>query len=310
VVTVASGRAENAGRVRLLANPGGGRGRVGRRLAELERLAAGHGVPLETSTGVEDLVARARRAAADGIERLIVAGGDGTVHWALQGLAGSRTALAVVPLGSGNDIAAVLGFERTASGAFRQALEAPIREADLGRHGDRWFAGVAGAGFDGEVNRYANRRFRRLSGPPIYVLATLRVLATFVPPHLRLRTDREELETRAYFACFANCHRYGGGMRIAPEASPFDGQLDLVVVRGAPKRVLLALFPRVFSGRHCTHRAVWTAKATWADLSFDREFQAFGDGEPLSAGASRGHRFELVPRAVRVVNPAADGGGR
>ena len=216
----------------------------------------------------------------------------------------TETALAVIPMGSGNDIASVLGFGRGVEDCAEAAECAPIRSIDLGRVGGRWFGGVAGAGFDGEVNRYANRRFRRLSGPLIYVLATLRVLATFVPPRLRLTTPAESFEGRAYFAAFANCYRYGGGMRIAPEASLVDGQLDLVVVRAVPKRVLLAVFPRVFSGRHCQHPAVWMSRAPWADLAFDREFQAFGDGESLVPVPITGRRFEAVPLAVRAVAPA------
>lgn len=275
-----------------------------RHLAELQSLASRRGWPFEISSDAADLTARARRAAADGVERLLVAGGDGTVHWSLQGLAGSETALAVVPMGSGNDIASVLGFGRHVEQCAEAADGAPIREIDLGRVGDRWFGGVAGAGFDGEVNRYANRVFRRLSGPLIYVLATLRVLATFVPPQLRLITPTERFEGRAYFAAFANCHRYGGGMKIAPQASLIDGLLDLVVVRAVPKRELLTIFPRVFSGRHCTHPAVWMSRAPWADLSFDREFQAYGDGESLVPVPIEGRRFEVVPRAVRAVAPA------
>jgi diacylglycerol kinase (ATP) len=291
----------------LLANPGGGRGRVARHLAELQGVASRRGWPFEISSDAADLTARARRAANDGVERLLVAGGDGTVHWSLQGLAGSETALAVVPMGSGNDIASVLGFDRDVARCAEMADAAPIREIDLGRVGDRWFGGVAGAGFDGEVNRYANRRFRRLSGPPIYILATLRVLATFAPPQLRLVTPNEHFEGRAYFAAFANCHRYGGGMKIAPEASLLDGLLDLVVVRAVPKWVLLTIFPRVFSGRHCSHPAVWMSRSPWADLSFDREFQAFGDGESLVPVPVTGRRFEVVPRAVRAVAPALVG---
>ena len=244
-----------------MANPGGGRGRVARHLDELRRIATRRGWEFETSSDSVDLATRARRAAAEGVERLAVAGGDGSVHWALQGLAGGPTALAVLPMGSGNDIAATLGFEGGLERCAERAADAPTRRIDLGRLGERWFAGVAGAGFDGEVNRYANCRFRRLSGPPIYVLATLRVLASFRPPVLDVTTPTAEFSGGAYFAALANCPRYGGGMRIAPDASWFDGALDIVVVRAVSKLKLLTIFPRVFSGGHCRHPAVWMTRA-------------------------------------------------
>ncbi len=102
---------------------------MARHLAELQGVASRRGWPFEISSDAADLTARARRAAADGVERLLVAGGDGTVHWSLQGLAGSETALAVVPMGSGNDIASVLGFGRHVEQCAEAADGAPIREA-------------------------------------------------------------------------------------------------------------------------------------------------------------------------------------
>ena len=90
---------------------------------------------------------------------------------------------------------------------------------------------------------------------------------------------------------------------IADEVAGYD-MLYSSGTTGRPKGVLRAVFPRVFSGRHCQHPAVWMSRAPWADLAFDREFQAFGDGESLVPVPITGRRFEAVPLAVRAVAPA------
>jgi YegS/Rv2252/BmrU family lipid kinase len=292
-----------AERLRVLANPGGGRGRVGRHRREVEGAARRLGAPLHFSRDTADLEAQARRAAADGVERLLVAGGDGTLHYAVLGLAGSETALAVLPLGSGNDLAGALGVPRDLDAAAALAAGGPSRRIDLVRCGPTLFAGVAGVGFDSEVNRYANERVRHLRGPLIYVWSVLRVLRTFRPLRLRAVHDEGAWEGRAMFAVVANAPRYGGNMRIAPAALLDDGLLDLVIVREVSKLQLLRVFPRVFAGRHVTHPAVVLARSSRVTLALDRETTAYGDGEPLVPIGATPVEFAVMPAALRVVAP-------
>lgn len=289
--------------MRLLVNPGGGRGRTGRHLERLRRLAAARGLELVVSADVAGLEAAGRRAAADGVERLLVAGGDGTLHHALQGLAHRGCALAILPLGSGNDLAAALGIPRDLAAAFELALAGAARPIDLGRVAGRFFAGVAGVGFDSEVNRYANR-IRRLRGPLIYVWAMLRTLRGFRAPTMRIEHDGGRFAGRAMFAAVANSGRYGGGMRIAPAARLDDGWLDLVIVREIPRRALLRVFPRVFRGGHVTHPAVELVRTRRLTLALDRPLTAYGDGEPLVEIGAEPVVFEVAPAALRVVAPA------
>ncbi len=292
---------------RLLVNPGGGRGRTGRHLERLRRLAAARGLEVVVSTGVGDLEAAGIRAAAEGLARLLVAGGDGTLHHALQGLAQSGCALAILPLGSGNDLAAALGIPRDLTAAFELALGGEPRAIDLGRVAGRSFAGVAGVGFDSEVNQYANR-IRRLRGPLLYVWATLRTLRGFQPPAMRIEHGEpgapRVFEGRAMFAAVANSGRYGGGMRIAPGALLDDGLLDLVIVRAVPRLTLLRIFPRVFRGGHVGHPAVEVLRAKRVTMALDRPVTAYGDGEPLVEIGAQPVVFEVAPRALRVVAPS------
>lgn len=286
---------------RVLLNPSAGRGR-GARLAErLAALAAGAGLPLESSASAEDLARRARRAADEGIERLFVFGGDGTWHHAANALAGSDTCLVPVPLGTGNDLARELGYPLDPEAAFRAGLEGVRERLDLGRIGDRFFCGVAGVGFDAAVAEYARTRVRRLRGPLVYAWATIASLAAFRPPAARLRAPGFAFDGEIFLAAFANTSHYGGGMRIAPDADPTDGLLDLVLVRRVSKLRLLGVFPRVYRGRHVGHPAVSIARVERLSVELDPAQPINADGEGLGSTAGAPLEVSVERGALGVV---------
>jgi diacylglycerol kinase (ATP) len=288
---------------RFLVNPAGGRGRAGRHLPRLRELAAGAGAEIVLSRDAGDLVAQARRAVADGVERLLVAGGDGTIHYAIEGLAGSACALGALPLGSGNDIAASLGMPLALEEAVALSLSAPVSAIDLARVGSCLYGGVAGVGFDSAANETGNR-VRRLKGPLIYVYAVLHTLATFKPPRLAIEYEGGSFEGQAMMVLLANTPRFGGGMRVAPAARLDDGALDLVIVRAVPRRTFLAVFPRVYRGTHTTHPSIVLARTGWAHVRLDRPMAVYGDGEHLVPVPPEGIRFEVVPRGLRAARVA------
>lgn len=293
---------------RLLVNPSSGRPREQRRRVELlTALGRRHALAVEVTASGEDLVERARRAVGDGIERLLVAGGDGSVHLAVQALAGTATALAVVPAGTGNDFATAIGSPSEPEAAVRHALEAPVRRVDLGRARgagrggpEVWFSTYAGVGFDSETARRAHQGHRVLSGHAIYVWAVLRTLADFRPPRLIVEHDGGRFDGPAMFVTLANGPAFGGGMRIAPAARNDDGVLDLVIVRAIPRRTLLAVFPKVYVGRHVGHPAVEIVLTRRARIALDREMVAYADGEPMLPVGEAGIAAEVVPGALAV----------
>jgi diacylglycerol kinase (ATP) len=295
-------------RVRVLVNPAAGRGAGRKALPRLQGLAQEDGLRLVVSRGLDELSAEAERAVAEGVERLLVAGGDGTMHHAVQALAGSETALGVLALGSGNDLAATVGVPRRLEAAFRTAVEGPVRTLDLGRVEDRWYAGVAGVGIDSEVAHIAAERVRLLRGPLIYPWAVVRALATFRPPLVSLEYERAEggegrFEGRVMLVAFGNTHRFGGGMCIAPEAEPDDGWLDVVIVREMPRRRLLRVFPKVYRGGHMGLPQVESFRTRRMRVWLEREMTVYGDGEPMTPVTGDGVEVRVVPGALKVAGP-------
>jgi diacylglycerol kinase (ATP) len=288
--------------IRFLINPAAGRGTAHARFTDLRILASQAGAGFVVSRDAADLAAQARRAAEDGVERLVVVGGDGTAHHAAQGLAGTPCALAIVPLGTGNDLAATLDVPRELAAAVRHALSAPVRRIDLIRVGETVCIGYAGVGFDSEVAR-AVRQIRRVPQPLVYPWAVIGTLIRFQPPRMKVVHDGGVWEGRAMFANACNLPRLGGGMRLAPEARIDDGLLDLVIVKAMPRRALLAVFPKVYAGRHVGHPAVELVRTRRVEFTVDGEMWIYGGGEPVRrAEAGEAVTAEAVPGGLAVVS--------
>jgi diacylglycerol kinase (ATP) len=290
-----------SGEVRFLINPAAGRGSARDRFEELRILASRASAGFVVSRNAGDLAVQARRAVEDGVERLVVVGGDGTMHHAAQGLAGSDCALGVVALGTGNDLAATLRVPRDLEAAVRHALTGPVRRIDLIRVGETVCIGYAGVGFDSEVTRYANA-VQRLPKPLVYPWAVLHSLRTFEPPLMKVVHDGGTFLGRAMFANACNLPRFGGGMRIAPGARIDDGLLDLVIVKAVSRLTLLSIFPKVYAGKHVGHPAVELVRTRRVEITLDRDTTMYGGGEPVRpVRAGETVAVEVMPGGLAVV---------
>lgn len=231
-----------------------------------------------------------RRSRDDGLDALLVLGGDGAVHQAVQFCAGSDIALGVLPCGTGNDLARALGVPQRpldAADAVAAALQAGTSRAiDLGRvedaeGGQCWFGTVLCAGFDAKVNARANA-LTRPSGPRRYDVAIVTELAALRPRPLLVRTETDAVELEATLVAVGNTPFYGGGVPICPDAVYDDGCFDVTVVGSAARRDLLRILPRLRTGEHTGHPAVRTLRARSVTLERN-DWPVYADGEPLGA---------------------------
>ncbi|MGH2722943.1 MAG: diacylglycerol/lipid kinase family protein [Actinomycetota bacterium] len=293
-------------RVVLVANPTSGGGRARRVLpgavSALRSVGIEHRVVVtHDGAHASEVAAEAARA---GVRAVVAVGGDGLVGTCAAALAGTSSVLAVVPAGTGNDLARNLGLDP--KDPFRSVsclAEGRIRRIDTvaieGRGWTARYSCVAGAGFDSEANELANS-LTRLRGTPRYVAAVFRTLVRFQPARFSLWVDGREQEGRAMMVAVGNATSYGGGMRICPDALLDDGVVDVCVVGALPKLEFAATFPRVFRGTHVDHPAVRFMRGRRVQLSADRPFRVYGDGEPL------GHlpaTFTVDPRSLEVAAP-------
>ncbi|MFQ5349947.1 MAG: diacylglycerol/lipid kinase family protein [Thermoanaerobaculia bacterium] len=290
--------------VRFLVNPSAG-GSAGRRALPAIRSGLPRGARLVVSRDGAHLAAEARRAVDERVDRLVVAGGDGTFHLVVPALVGGSTCLGLVPVGRGNDFATSLGVPAAVPEAVELALTGRERLVDVGRAGEHRFAFYGGAGFDSAVSATADGHSRLLPSSITYVLATVRTLVRFRPPTAVVEWQGGGFEGELMFATVCNGPRFGGGMLIAPDAVMDDGLLDLVLVRRVSKPELLRVFPRVFRGTHIGHPAISIHRTPWVRMRFSPTALLGCDGEVLGPLPPAGIRFDLIPRALRVVSGTA-----
>lgn len=289
----------------LLVSPTAGTGAAARVAGRVAATLRGAVDRLDTlvADSAEGSAALARRAVDSGVDVLVTLGGDGLAHLAVQACAGSTTALAVVPAGTGNDLARALdvpGEPLIAAVVVADALRlSRFRPLDLGRvSGGSWFATVLCAGFDSAVNERANR-LRWPRGPHRYDVAILSELTRLRPHPLVVETDTDSVHLEATMVAVGNLPYYGGGIPICPDARSDDGLLDITVVGATSRRDLLAILPRLRSGRHVDHPAVQTFRARSVHLGGHNHWVAYADGErqarlPLT--------IRCAPAALSVVS--------
>ena len=292
----------------VVANPTAGHGKAGRLIGKVDAHLHALGVvhEIRVSESAADLEQLARAAAEDGAEIVAVLGGDGSVNCVANGLLGTKSALAVLPAGTGDDFAKAIGPGKI-DAAAKQLVDPQIREIDVVRvvagATERHFVNIAGAGFDSEVNEAANAIATNLGGTGTYVVALVKTLRKFVPAAYEITVDAESMSLSAMLAVVGNSISYGGGMRVLPEASVTDGLLDVCIVEELSRPAFLRAFPRVFRGTHVSHPKVRMLRGRTVKVGADRRIQVYADGErvgPLPA------IFEIVPRALRaVVDPQA-----
>jgi diacylglycerol kinase (ATP) len=273
-------------RATLIVNPYSGRGaaaRVAGTVAGTLRAA----VPGLVATVTADAGGTSRLAASAarrGDDVLAVLGGDGTACLAAQAVAGTATALAVLPSGTGNDLAAALGIPVDPVDAARHVAEAlgsgRRRRIDLGRiTGGTCFTTVLCTGFDAAVSARANA-MRWPAGPRRYDLAVLAELAALTPRPVRVRAGETEVELEAILVAVGNGSSYGGGLQICPDATLADGLLDVIAIAAATRRRLLRVFPSLRAGAHVHEPEVTVLRGATVHIDGDPSWPVYADGEP------------------------------
>lgn len=267
-------------RIAVLVNPTSGKGRGAREGALAAARLREHGLVVDEMSGTDGRAAElvARQAVAAGYDALVAVGGDGMLGIVLQAVAGTGTPLGLVPAGSGNDFARLLGLAPHQPQAAADVVAGGlVRSVDAARAGERWYAGVLSSGFDSNVNERANA-MRWPKGRSRYNLAILAELRVFQPLPFTLVLDGVEHTTEAMLVAVGNGTSYGGGMRVCPGARVDDGLLEVTVLGRIGKPEFLRVFPKVYKGTHVEHPAVTVHAAREVTLRAPGVV-AYADGE-------------------------------
>jgi lipid kinase YegS len=263
--------------------------------------ARGHRVRVRMTFEAGDARRFARGAALGGCDVVVAAGGDGTLNQVVNGLAaaGTRTALAVLPLGTANDFARTLKLPDDLAGALRLSAEGGTEEVDVARVNRRCFINVSTGGFGAAATQEASRSVKRRLGVLAYVLNGARTLMDFEAGSAVFRADGRVVHSgRFIFFAVGNARWTGGGTRVTPHADPGDGRLDIVVVRGGSRVQLLKLLPALWAGSHLDSPDVTYLRANTFEVEAGTRIPVNADGELV---AGRHFRYGLLQRTIPVV---------
>jgi len=294
--------------VSLFINPAAGRGRAGRRMPRIKDIfvEAGIEVNLHASRAVGDLEEQVCAEVRNGAERIIVAGGDGSVHEAVNGimLAERPARLGVIPTGTGNDFAKAcaipLDWEHaTTLLVDRLSADVSSRRIDIGRMNDRYFANGAGIGFDAKVTSIA-RSYQWPIGDFVYLLAIFRCMIDGIAtPDVTISTDGLHWSGPVTLASISNGPWVGGMFHIAPMANNGDGVFELLIAGPVSRLRIMSLLPKLIRGRHMQEKEISHVSVKHVSIEASAEVPSHLDGEvqPLAT------RFdiELLPAALDLL---------
>ena len=291
--------------MRIIVNPAAAGGRLGRQWPQTARRLADAGLtaPVVYTEAPGHATELAAAAVAEGIERVAVAGGDGTVCEAAEGLyrAGGGE-LAILPLGTGNDGARTLGVPLKIEEAARAALDGSCRSVDLIAVGDHVVLNAIGIGLTGDINDRA-AKIKWVRGLTVYLLATMSALFGYRMQKVRMVHENGDFEGSMLILAVHGGPTTGGGFALTPEAIIDDGLLDACLVEEVGPAGRLARLAAAMQGKLGSKKGAYELQSPWLELHFERPLPAHLDGNSLTLEPPMA-KFEVLPGALQVVVPS------
>jgi YegS/Rv2252/BmrU family lipid kinase len=299
----------------IIVNPTSGRGYAGKAIPQIEAQLKSHNldyrlVQTERPWHAAELT---EQAARDRVDVVVVASGDGTANEAINGLMKARvagfnhTAVALLPVGTGNDFAYGMGVRGTLEENIALIAKDTRKWMDIGKvsGGDypdgRYFGNGVGVGFDAYVGFVAaNIRWTR--GLLAYLIAALEtIFIYFKAPTVRIEYDDQCVEQGALMVSIMNGQRMGGGFFMAPKGLPYDDTFDLCIASSMGKFRVLQILPSFFSGTQASHPEITTGRARKVTVTaLKGTLPAHCDGETLCK-EGQSLTMELVPHALEFI---------
>lgn len=290
----------------LIVNPTSGQGKAAKEKRKLLDMVSNmpH-VRACVTTHPTEAFEFASQAVGQGFDRVIVAGGDGTINQAINGIGDSGVPLGIIPLGTGNVLAHELGIPSNNIARALEIIDANnIREVDVASADGRRFILMAGFGFDAAVVESVSPKVKDVWGTMAYAPAIVEQLIKYAPTRFRLTLhDGEVVETDAFAVVVANCGTYAHSFKIAPEAVFDDGLLDVIVFEKGNATTTLRLVRQCLSTIFQTDLAGITAtclKTASVRIESDPPVRSQIDGDVTGES---GVLIKVLPKCLRLLVP-------
>ncbi|MDI6764669.1 MAG: YegS/Rv2252/BmrU family lipid kinase [Thermodesulfobacteriota bacterium] len=272
-------------RILVVVNPAAGGGKTLRLLPRIKRWLSEspHEFLFVIPKSPEEMRQEILNAPAGGMEAVLLLGGDGTVHDALPAIAKTNLPFGFLPCGRGIDFARNTGLPMDLKESCDLPSSPSVYQSDLPTINGKPFICIAYVGFDAEVNKLTNDGKGYFNGTLGYTVCVLKALKKFKPFEIEMTIDDHCLRERVMMVSVANGPYYGGGMKIAPQATMDDGILDICIVKEISKWELLRQFPKVFKGTHISHPKIIMKSGRSIKIVSDESREIFADGEHVGS---------------------------
>jgi len=298
-------------KIKIILNPMADMGNAWRVARDLRSITEQHG-GVDWSGTVYPGHAIELAKQAEGYDMVIAMGGDGTVHEVMNGLMqipeDRRPILGVVPVGSGNDFAHIIGATTKSTEALTRAIMGEPSTVDLGLMTDgdgrrEYFDNTLGIGFGATVT-IRSHQLPILRGFLMYLTAVIQaIIIDHNPIQMQIETDGNKWEQSVIYLVLCNGPREGGGFLIAPAAKIDDGIFHFALIQNVSRLMMFRIVPEVMKGTHGRFKQVTMGTCKKFTLTADRPLYIHADGEIFSGPGTdvRKVSFEILPNALKVV---------
>lgn len=290
--------------LKVIYNPAAGHGKAAKYMAAVAELFKRRKVDFEilATRAPGHAMELAQEAASQNCPKVVVVGGDGTISEVANGLiqvAGGESALGIIPVGTGNDLARTLKIPQKLEAAADVVLEGGYHRIDIGVEKDRSFIIVLGLGFPSDVS-YQENKEKFFKGSLAFFVAVYKALSKLRSYRVKVEMEGKSFEMNMNLLMIQNAPYCGGGQLMAPGAKIDDGLFDVVIVDEITKMELIWNFPKVYNGTHIKHPKFEVYKTSWIKVYSDYPLPKMFDGDlygvtPIEA--------KVLPQSLKVLVP-------
>jgi diacylglycerol kinase (ATP) len=295
----------------IILNPAAGRGRAGEMRKRLISCLQEKGIPFQLELTREP--GHAKEIAfrmSEIFETIVAAGGDGTINEVVSGIVGKKAAIAILPLGSGNDFNKVIGISKKIDHAIDAIINGTRKLLDLGKVSywnhweekrERYFINTLGMGLDAEIAK-ETKQIKFLRGVPLYLLAAIKALQKHSPNEYKITEEKMTKVERAFLICAGNGCFEGGGFKLLPNANPNDSLLDICILGVMPRHKAIGIIPKLINGTYENIQNVSMWKSRKFIIEAKNTFMLHGDGEIFEENTLRAE-VKIAPSHISFIIP-------
>lgn len=293
----------------FIANPSAGKGKTKKLLSSIDNYLVKKKIDYQiiVTSKPGDVINIAKESEKD-FDRIIVIGGDGTIHELLNANVITEKTLGVLPTGSGNDFALTLGLKKNIYDDLDTLLSEKTLDLDIGycevtefsgKKNSFLFANSLGIGFDAEV-AYSVKSIKFFRGLVLYLLGVFKTLIKYNFRKVEIVLDGKKLNEVIFMISIGNGKTAGGGFKLTPLANPIDGMLDVCIVKKLSKLKVLYLLPLAIFGKHLGNKSVMYLKAKELNITSNQPIYLHADGE-IRSNDLKSAKIILLSRYAKFI---------